>query len=551
MLSWMIYSVVLTLVFGMAAALWERAAIIGRWPARWSWAGAGLLSIAVPIVHALWPEANARQIVEIAAERMPDAAAWDSRLVTALSNTPSALGTTLSAEQWLGWAWLLASAIVAMYFGFEYLAIRREYAKSHPAVIAGHTVAITQNLGPAVIGWVHPTIVMPQWIDQLTAEQRDLVVTHEYQHLRARDIQLIGLGVLVLIVLPWNAALWWLFLRLRLAIELDCDARVLRTSKDAVQYGKVLLHASTLSSARAHAAPALFESTTHLEKRVRALVRGRAKYDRILVALLIAMSAAMGVATANVDSPRKSTWLANPGSSEVALPSPQRQFDEQWTSLVDVVKFFEPAALAPSPGMASYVFILVDRDGRVASHHAESRPSLQSNAVSEEYARSVLAASGAGSETYSMFLQVSLRNSLRNPDSVVLAVDPAAKPLNARAPKIDLAAIRRDSAWLHASLIRRAQIERSLLRSADANAIDAGLSADEEIWMVLDSNGRYLASGRRKIIVDPNASRTFIEGIDRAYRIADVVRGTSVKDRSGKRLQVSWHWLLAEQGANP
>jgi beta-lactamase regulating signal transducer with metallopeptidase domain len=547
MLSWMLYAIVVTFVFGLAAACWERAAIIGRWPARWGWVCAIALSVAVPIAHALWPEANSRLIIEIATAPSTTAAAWDSRLANALSATSlSAPGATFPMGQWLSWAWLSASMLTAVYFGLRYYKIQREYRRSAQAVIAGHVVAITNDLGPAVIGWLRPTIVLPRWLDQLTPEQRDLAVAHEIEHLRARDVQLLGANILVLVLFPWNAVLWWLFLRLRLAIEFDCDGRVLRKFKDPVQYGTMLLHASSLSAGSARVSPALFESTSSLEKRIRALVRGRARYDRWLVAVLAATSAIVASAATNVESPQKDGWqVASSSGTELNLPSPQHQFDEQWSSLIDVAEFFEPAVLqTASRGMTAYLFLVVDGAGRVAAHRAEFRPALQDDAISEQYARKVLEESGAQlSDAYTMFLQVRLRDSSRNPSAVVLAVDPAAKALSTRAPSVDLAAIRRDREWLQASLIRRAKIERSILSAADPAVIDTGLVAGDELWIALDSSGRYMNSGRRKIITDPNESRRFIQAIQPTYAVADVVRGTSVRDVSGNRIQVSWHWL--------
>jgi len=554
MLSWMLHAMVVTFVFGLAAALWERAAIMSRWPARWGWVCAIGLSVGVPIADLMLPGATSRLIVEIAAEPSTAASAWDSRLANALSVTSFSLPrTTLSIDQWLGWSWFLASVSTAVYFGLRYYQMQRECRRSARAVMAGHAVAITNNLGPAVIGWVRPTIAIPQWLDQLTPDQRELVVAHEVEHLQARDVQLLGAGILLLILFPWNAVLWWLFLRLRLAIEFDCDGRVLRRGGDPVQYGKMLLHASTMSVGSARVGPALFESASSLEKRIRAFVRGRARYDRYLVAVWAVTSAAVGVAATNVDSPPKSSWqVASSSGTELGLPSPQHQFDEQWSSIIDVAEFFEPTVLqAASQGMTAYLFLVVDSAGRVAAHHSELRPALQQDAISEQYARKVLEENGAQSAgVYTVFLQVRLRDSSRNPSSVVLAVDPAAKPLSMRAPSVDLAAIRRDREWLQASLIRRAQIERSLLSAADPAAIDTGLAAGEELWIVLDSDGKYMNSGRRRIITDPNESRRFIRAIHPTFAITDVVRGTSVRDASGNRIQVSWHWLRAE-GAAP
>lgn len=547
MLSWMAHAIVLTVVFGLAAASWEQAAIIRRWFTRCGWVLAGALSLAVPIVQFLWPQSASRQIIEILAEPTR-ATAWDARVVSMLSGTAPAISDPGLDERWLMWAWLLSSIATAMYFASGYRALRRAHLQSRRAVIAGHPVVLTQNLGPAVIGWLRPKIVMPQWIEQLSTEEQALIVAHEREHLLAHDVRLIGLGSIAVIAFPWNAALWWLFLRLRLAIEFDCDARVLRHNPDAVQYGKVLLHASRVPTARGLVAPALFESRTALERRIKAFLRSGARSDRIVAPVFAAASLAIGVAAANVESPQRVAWSeTSVAVDDARLASPQRQFDEQWSSIVKVVKAFEPAALAAPATTTAYVFLVLDSVGRVASHHLELRPSFQQDAISVESEKEILQQHEAkGSETHSMSLQVKLRASARTPDAVVIAIDPAAKALSPHAPRVDLPAIRRDRDWLQASLVRRAQTERSILQAADSAALESGLDAGQELWVVLDSAGRYVNSGRRGIIADPNASRSFVQAYDRTYRVVDVVRGTSVRDRAGERIRVTWHWLAAE-----
>lgn len=44
--------------------------------------------------------------------------------------------------------------------------------------------------------------------------------------------------------MPWNPALWWIVRRLRLAIETDCDRRVLHAGTDVHAYGVLLLNAA-------------------------------------------------------------------------------------------------------------------------------------------------------------------------------------------------------------------------------------------------------------------------------------------------------------------
>ncbi|MEO7042711.1 MAG: hypothetical protein ABI035_10660, partial [Gemmatimonadaceae bacterium] len=47
--------------------------------------------------------------------------------------------------------------------------------------------------------------------------------------------------LIAIILAPWDIPLWWAWRRLRLAIEVDCDARVLRTHPDIRRYAELLL----------------------------------------------------------------------------------------------------------------------------------------------------------------------------------------------------------------------------------------------------------------------------------------------------------------------
>ena len=50
MLSWMLYSIVVSLLMGLAALALERSAQIRQRPARWLWATCMVASLAIPLV---------------------------------------------------------------------------------------------------------------------------------------------------------------------------------------------------------------------------------------------------------------------------------------------------------------------------------------------------------------------------------------------------------------------------------------------------------------------------------------------------------------------
>jgi hypothetical protein len=73
--------------------------------------------------------------------------------------------------------------------------------------------------------------------------------------------------------------------RLRLAVEMDCDARVVRGGTDAVAYSSVLLSVGRRRGVASLAAVALTERASQLEKRIRLLLHSRRKNARVFTAL--------------------------------------------------------------------------------------------------------------------------------------------------------------------------------------------------------------------------------------------------------------------------
>jgi len=76
-------------------------------------------------------------------------------------------------------------------------------------------------------------------------------------------------GALALVLAPWNPALWWQLRRLRLAVEMDCDARVLSRGHHAPDYGALLLQVGHRRARLPLGAPALGEPASFLERRIR------------------------------------------------------------------------------------------------------------------------------------------------------------------------------------------------------------------------------------------------------------------------------------------
>lgn len=550
MLSWMLYATLVAGMVGLAAVAWERAASLCRFASRWAWVAALALSVSIPVVHTLAPLPMSERFLEVVGTSSIGNLDAEVSAGPSIQAPLSQNAGVQAIDQWLGAVWLCLSATASIMFALGLYAVRREQRLGTVAVVAGCPVVITEHLGPAVIGLTNPTILLPGWIRQMSARQREMVIAHELQHVQAKDQWLIGAAICVLMIFPWNVALWWQLKRLRLAIELDCDQRVLRAQFGPNEYGQALLDAASLGARDTVVVPALIESASSLEKRIRTMLRSRAPHDKPAIVILALASLAICATAAALNPPAARPWTPHPtAGSVIAAPrvlSPQHELEVQWQSLVQAIAHFEPGVLNADRSRTPYIFIAADNDGRVVRHHLEFRPSWQRDPISSDELQNMFAAlAGEPTAASAVFLQLRLgsRRFGPNPALVILGVNPGGKPIDVAAPAIDMSAIRRDRNWLEAFLIRKTENERAVIKLADPAAIDVGLTQGTELWMALSAEGEFVRGGRRNIITDPNESRRFVENALLGARIGDVVRGTAVRDAAGNRVTVAWHWL--------
>jgi TonB-dependent SusC/RagA subfamily outer membrane receptor len=151
-------------------------------------------------------------------------------------------------------------------------------------------VLISEGLGPAVFGLFRPRIVLPPWTLQLDQEELGMVLLHEKEHQLARDPAVLTFGLLMATLTPWNPAIWWMARRLHLAVEGDCDGRVLSRGVSPTRYGNLLLEVAAGSRGLSALAPALAEGgQTFLERRllmIRSNVRKHSAVSAIFAAFL-------------------------------------------------------------------------------------------------------------------------------------------------------------------------------------------------------------------------------------------------------------------------
>jgi TonB family protein len=168
--------------------------------------------------------------------------------------------------------WCAATGLLLLQLARGTVALGRSRDAWRRDDIDGTPVRLSPNVGPAVVGLRSMEVVLPEWILSLDTQLRAIVLCHEEEHRRARDPYLLFGAAVAIALMPWNLALWLQARRLRLAIEMDCDARVLRTHPSPERYGLLMLTiAQRRSVAPTSFAPMLSEPTTQLERRIIAM----------------------------------------------------------------------------------------------------------------------------------------------------------------------------------------------------------------------------------------------------------------------------------------
>ncbi len=299
--AWIAYGLVVSAILCVAAVLTERAA---RWigvPTRWSWATAIGLGWTLPFLARSSgnPVASLNEPVRVIAGPAGQAGgdlvgqllAVPGHLLASLVDTWRGLTTAAALIDlplflfWLGAASLLLSAMAITY---RRLRIR---ARGWPERdIEGHPVRVSEDLGPAVLGVRRGQVVLPRWAIECPPNHRRLIVLHEAEHLRAGDERLLFAAVIAVALMPWNLCAWWQLRRLRLAVELDCDRRVLRTGVQIREYASLLLEAGSRRGASPMTAAVFVHFHSQLGRRIREMTEKR-KGPRYVPAALAAMGA--------------------------------------------------------------------------------------------------------------------------------------------------------------------------------------------------------------------------------------------------------------------
>ncbi len=384
------YLLATSLPVAAGTALLARSRRLRGLPERRIWSGGLVLAVALPI--SLWVLGDRIGPSETSAPAGP-VAVFEGLPLPSVEVAPSP--TSHSRALLLGWG--AGSFGLGLWLALSWLGLRRLRRSSRPITLRGRAVRVSDDLGPAVVGFLRPEIIVPSWIHNLKADEVEWILRHEEEHLRGRDALLLLLAYLSRMLVPWNPAIWLLSHRLLDAVELDCDRRVTRTHPDPSGYAHTLV---TAAARRALTRPALGAAlvldTHQLERRIRTMTASTRAFGPrdfalgTLGVLVILSACSVPVPTDaenGLDAPlAEAVVQADPVPAELSFTP----FEVQPTLLNAnaVIRLMEdeypPVLRDAGVGGTARVYVYVDEDGEIRNlllDQASGHPALDEAAL--------------------------------------------------------------------------------------------------------------------------------------------------------------------------
>ncbi|MEO7361927.1 MAG: M56 family metallopeptidase, partial [Gemmatimonadaceae bacterium] len=280
--AWMLFAIEIGALLFAAAWLAERALLAFRRPVRGIWIAAILGANFLPIVLSQMPV-------------LPLVKNWT--LNVAVDSLFAKFGTPLLI------LWGVAVAIGC----FICVSAVWRMSRTRPLWKTEHVddtpVLVSHDIGPALVGVMQYSIVVPQWAYSLETGARRLLLAHEREHARKYDPLLLAAAALAVVIAPWNVFNWLFFRRLHLAVELDCDQRVLRAYPDAHLYGALLLDVAERVLPSVMPAAAFVEHGASLETRLNAMTEKHTPFRVVRASLGLVASVTLAAAACVMPRP--------------------------------------------------------------------------------------------------------------------------------------------------------------------------------------------------------------------------------------------------------
>jgi Zn-dependent protease with chaperone function len=154
-------------------------------------------------------------------------------------------------------------------------------------------IAISDKIaGPITFGLRSALILLPSHFEDMNPEMREAIVCHELIHVRRKDWLFTVLEEVILALLWFHPAAWWLVSQIRLAREQMVDLEAIRITGSQDRYLEALLETARASRPAALVPATSFLWRGQLVKRVAAIVHSAAavSWRRLVPSLGLALA---------------------------------------------------------------------------------------------------------------------------------------------------------------------------------------------------------------------------------------------------------------------
>jgi hypothetical protein len=525
----MVYSLALSALAAAAAWLTDSAlAVCGR-ARRFAWIAGIAIALGLPLTMALFPQPLRAPGLSAIASPMQIAAAAPPALATYVVPAAAQLRLgSISLDTFAIAGWMIASTALLAFYALSLWRLARQSRRWPTIRVGSENVTVAQDVGPAVFGWFQPSVLFPRWLLSAPADTQRMALLHEREHLVARDPQVLTTATLLFALFPWNEPLLWMLRRLRFAMEVDCDARVVRGGVDPASYGEALLYVSQRQAPTPATSIALIERRSQLERRINIMFASPRKYPALAAGLSLALAASCLIAATNVDAPTRAV------ASVPLKPTPSSG------NALKLGGVFEQLLQSKFPGLldegvagTAMVVVLVNEDWSIARAEKVISPERFENVQVSEATFGVL---GLDEKSVPYVGNMGMQSAHDPTKRLLMVYTERATP---------------GQRFVSHLFPDTRAVDRAIFERYFPAAAKAGVPAGESVWVLLDRAGNVLRSGQEPIdasqwnrTLESRFSGIKTQGVT-VTPITDAA-GNPLQDRGGKDLHLHSVWLAPD-----
>ena len=212
--------------------------------------------------------------------------------------------------------WMIYVIVVTLILCIAALAAERALRLRRAAT---RWVWIAAIVGSLVVPTIMSTVSFQVPNIRTASAPQKVVVLRNLTSLPLEAITGLPEALCMIVFMPWNLPLWWALRRLRHAMEVDCDARVLQAGHDATRYAQTLIDVGERQSSFLGSVAAMSESSSRLEQRLQIMLRKPHGWWKTTAVLLAGLTVCLIGVAAQVSPPNSSDPARTAGTANTEL----------------------------------------------------------------------------------------------------------------------------------------------------------------------------------------------------------------------------------------